>query len=77
MTENPWRLFDDTGVPESLEWAFLLDGAEAAGRDCEREGLLELRNVHLLLLKVWITADIAARVELGSTSTVAVATADD
>jgi len=71
------NLFDEACFLERSEGAILLNGAKAASRNRDRDGLFELRNVDALLLEVRIAANISARVELSSTSAVRVATADD
>lgn len=70
-------LLDDSGLLESGVSAELGDGADAAGRYVENEGLLELRDVDTLLLEVRILAYHASRIELRRTGAVRVPAGDD
>lgn len=63
-------LFDDACFLEGGVCAELVDGLEAVGRYIEYECFLEFRHKNALLLKVWILADHAGRIELRSTGTV-------
>ncbi len=58
---------------KSCESSTLLDGLQCSSGDNEVEALLKLRNIDLLLLEIWILSNDPGRVELGSTSTVGVA----
>lgn len=51
----------------------LVDGLDTASRKDEGDSFLEFRNVDAFLLEVWILTNHAGRVELGSTSSVGVA----
>ncbi len=70
-------LLYETGFLEGRERAVLLDSAECASRDGDYDSLLELRDINALLLEVHMATDLATRVELGSTSSVGVATANN
>ena len=71
------RLLYDPGVAEGLESAVLLDSAEAAGGDSERERLLQFRHIYSLLLQIGIPADGAAGVELRRAGPVGIPAAGD
>jgi hypothetical protein len=57
--------------------AALGDSLPSLGREGESEGLLQFRHINALLLEVWVLANHASRVELGSTSSVRVASTHD
>ncbi|MCC2630731.1 MAG: hypothetical protein K0S38_540, partial [Candidatus Paceibacter sp.] len=65
-------VLDKSGFLESCVSAVFVDRADRFGRNSQGDVLIHLRDKDLLLLKVWVLADISGRVELGSTSTVAV-----
>ena len=71
------RLLYEAGFLEGTIGAVLLDSAEAARRDSDGNGPLEFRHVDALLLEVRVSADIAARIELGRASAIGVAAAHD
>ncbi len=60
---------------ESGKSAVLIDGLDCSSRNSQNHGLFELRNIHTLLFEVSVFSYLAGRVELGSSSGVAVATA--
>ena len=70
-------LFDQTSLLKSGIGAVLVDGAEATGGDIQTEGLLEFGNVDTLFLKIWVTTNLATRVELRGASAVRVSSSDD
>ncbi len=61
---------------ESGECAVLLDVLEALGGDVDKDGRAEFCDEDATLLEVCLTANLASRVELGSTRAVRVTTAD-
>lgn len=67
---------DDTGCLEGLVGAILGNGAHTFGGEDDGHGAVKLRDEDALLLEVRLLADVAGRVELGSTNTVAVAASD-
>lgn len=67
----------ETGFLESGEGTVLFDGAEAAGRDIDDDGLFEFWHVHALFLHIRVLSNSAARIELRRTSPVGIAAADD
>ena len=50
-----------------------VDGLDSFGRKDEGHSFLKFRNIHSLLLEVWVLSFHPCRVELGSTSSVGVA----
>ncbi len=56
--------------------AVLGDSAQTLSRHLYGDGLAELWYEDALLLEIWATTNLAARIELCCTGTVAVATAD-
>ena len=55
----------------------LCNSAESFGRNLNYYGLIDFWYENTLLLKVWLTADFATRVELRRTSAVAVSAPDE
>ena len=72
----PGGCLDQTSLLEGSVGTVLSDGTQTLGRDLDGHGLTELRNEDTLLLEVWATTDLAARIELRCTRTVAVAATD-
>lgn len=67
----------DSSVFECAESPLFLDGSQGSCRNIENECLLELRDVYPFLLKIGVLPDIAARIELSSTSPVGISSSYD
>lgn len=62
---------------ECLVGAVLLDGAETASRDVDADAFLEFWDIDALFLEIWVTTNLAARVELRCTGAVRISSSDD
>lgn len=54
-----------------------MDSPEASGRNVEADALFEFWNIYALFLEIWVTTNLAARVELRGTGTVRISSTDD
>lgn len=70
-------LFNKSCFSECLVGAVLLDGAKTASRDVDADAFLEFGNVNTLFLKIWVTTNLAARVELRCAGSVRISSSDD
>lgn len=68
--EASGRALDDAGLCKGSKRAVLLDVTHTLGADVDEDRRAELRNEDVPLVEVRLTADLAGRVELGSTGTV-------